>query len=66
MNMDQLQAVAPVAPQWSGKYDVEDAVVDKIRDAVVQEGMLSLPPISLSLQDTTGLPDPYGNPRPNN
>ena len=40
--------------------------VDQIRDAVVQEGMMSLPPISISLQDNTGLPDPYGNPRPNN
>ena len=65
-SIEQLVSIAPVLPQWSGRYDMEDAIHDRIRDAVVQEGMKSLPPISIALNDNTYMRDPYGNYRPNN
>jgi len=64
--MDQLEAIAPMPYQWCGKFDLEDTISDHIRDAIIKDGMMRLPPISYALNDTTGLPDPYGNYRPNN
>ena len=65
-SIEQLVAIAPVLPQWTGDFDMEDAIHDKIHGEVVQEGIKNLPPVSLALHDTTNLPDPYGNYRPNN
>ena len=63
--VEQLVAIAPVLPQWTGDFDMEDAIHDKLRDEVIQEGMKQLPPFSLALKDTTNLTDPFGNYRPN-
>ena len=65
-SIEQLVSIAPVLPQWTGSFDMEDAIHDRIRDAVVQEGIKSLPPISIALNDDTNMRDPYGNYRPNN
>ena len=65
-SIEQLVSIAPVLPQWTGQFDVEDAIYDKIRDDVVQEGIKSLPPFSIALNDNTNMRDPYGNYRPNN
>ena len=65
-SIEQLVSIAPVLPQWTGQFDMEDAIHDRIRDAVVSEGIKNLPPISIALNDNTNLRDPYGNYRPNN
>ena len=63
--VEQLVAIAPVLPQWTGDFDMEDAIHDKMRDDVIQEGMKQLPPFSVALRDSTNLPDPFGHYRPN-
>jgi hypothetical protein len=63
-DLERLVATAPVVPQWTDDAPVEDAIHDRIRDGVVREGLRSLPPISVALQDNVACPDPYGNYRP--
>ena len=55
----------PVA-QWADGYPIEDAIATMYHDAAVEDGLRSLPPISVALKDNIPMPDPYGNYRPNN
>ena len=65
--LEELVAIGSVPPQWSCEMsDLDDVIHDKIRDAAVQAGLRTLPPVSITLQDNTQKPCPFGLPRPNN
>ena len=65
-DLENLVGTQPPVPQWTDDYPVEDAVAKMYHDAVIQDGLRSLPPISVALKDNIPCPDPYGNYRPNN
>ena len=65
--LEQLVAIGQVPPQWSCEMtDLDDIIYDKMRDAAVQAGLRTVAPVSVTLQDTTNMPCPFGLPRPNN
>ena len=68
-NLERLVGIRPIVPQWDGpvvESQIDDIIVDRIRDEYITAGLKSLPPISIGLHDTTNKPDPYGYYRPNN
>ena len=65
--LEELVAIGSVPPQWSCEMeDLDDIIHDKMRDAAVQAGLKTMPPVSITLEDRTNKPCPFGLPRPNN
>ena len=65
-DLERLVGTQDPVPQWTDDYPMEDAISDMYKNAVIQDGLRSLPPISVALKDNIPMPDPYGNYRPNN
>ena len=65
-DLENLVGTQPPVPQWTDDYPMEDAIANMYHDEAVQDGLSSLPPVSVALKDNIPCPDPYGNYRPNN
>ena len=65
-DLERLVGTHDPVPQWTDDYPMEDAVAQMYHDAVVADGLRSLPPISYALHDNIPVSCPYGNYRPNN
>ena len=65
-DLERLVGTTDPVPQWTDDYPMEDAVAQIYHDAVIADGLRSLPPISVALKDNLPMADPYGNYRPNN
>ena len=65
-DLERLVGTQEPVAQWADDYPIEDAIANMYHDAAVEDGLRSLPPISVALKDNIPCPDPYGNYRPNN
>ena len=65
--LEELVAIGQVPPQWSCEMtDLDDIIHDQMRDAAVQAGLHTMPPVSITLQDASNKPCAFGSYRPNN
>ena len=63
-HLEELVAGHKTVPQFDpSEYAVEDALHDALKGGIIENGLMRMPPISLSLKDTTGKVDPSGLPR---
>jgi len=61
--LEQLVGLSDIPYQWHDTQNVDDEMSDIMYSAVVQSGILAMPPISVALKDRMALSDPFGLPR---
>ena len=65
-HLEQLVAGYTTIPQFDPSVtETEDAIHDALKNSIIENGLMRIPPISLSLKDTTDKVDPFGLPRKN-
>ena len=63
-HLEELVAGYTTIPQFDPSVsETEDAIHDALKSSIIENGLMHIPPISLSLKDLTGKPDPFGLPR---
>lgn len=61
--LEQLVGLSSIPWQWRDTIDVEANIEDLMHDAVVQSGLVMMPPVSVTLKDRMPVNDPFGLPR---